>query len=89
MTCMECKYSRLASDSFSCRDCLRSSNHETRFFLTMWTRYADGTRTSDNSTLGAWLVMNTVDTYFGGPLHSDLVVDGIVYNYLGMCMYIC
>ena len=27
--------------------------------------------------------MNTRDTYFGGPLHSDLTVDGIVYNYLG------
>lgn len=26
--------------------------------------------------------MNTKDTYFGGPLHSDLVVDGIVYNYI-------
>jgi hypothetical protein len=28
------------------------------------------------------LVMNTVDTYFGGPTHSDLTVDGIVYNYI-------
>jgi hypothetical protein len=27
-------------------------------------------------------VMNTVDTYFGGPTHSDLTVDGIVYNYI-------
>jgi rhamnogalacturonan endolyase len=26
--------------------------------------------------------MNTKDTYFGGPLHSDLTVDGIVYNYI-------
>lgn len=26
--------------------------------------------------------MNTKDTYFGGPLHSDLVVDGILYNYI-------
>jgi rhamnogalacturonan endolyase len=26
--------------------------------------------------------MNTIDTYFGGPTHSDLVVDGIVYNYI-------
>lgn len=26
--------------------------------------------------------MNTIDTYFGGPLHSDLTVDGIVYNYI-------
>ncbi|KAI1430573.1 polysaccharide lyase family 4 protein [Xylaria sp. CBS 124048] len=44
--------------------------------------YADGSRTADNTTLGAWLVMNTKDTYFGGPLHSDLTVDGIVYNYI-------
>lgn len=27
--------------------------------------------------------MNTKETYFGGPLHSDLVVDGIVYDYMG------
>ncbi|KAI1881197.1 hypothetical protein JX265_000023 [Neoarthrinium moseri] len=45
-------------------------------------QFADGTQTSDNSTFGAWLVMNTKDTYFGGPLHSDLMVDGIVYNYI-------
>lgn len=44
--------------------------------------FADGTQSFDNSTFGAWLVMNTKDTYFGGPIHSDLVVDGIVYNYL-------
>ncbi|KAF2005154.1 polysaccharide lyase family 4 protein [Amniculicola lignicola CBS 123094] len=45
--------------------------------------FADGTISSnDNSTFGAWLVMNTKDTYFGGPVHSDLVVDGIIYNYL-------
>ncbi|KAF2713469.1 polysaccharide lyase family 4 protein [Pleomassaria siparia CBS 279.74] len=43
--------------------------------------YADGSG-SGNGTFGAWLVHNTVETYFGGPLHSDLVVDGIVYNYL-------
>ncbi|GLB02172.1 hypothetical protein AtubIFM57258_003514 [Aspergillus tubingensis] len=43
--------------------------------------YADGS-TSNGSTFGAWLVMNTKDTYYGGPLHSDLTVDGIVYNYL-------
>ncbi|ETS82581.1 Rhamnogalacturonate lyase B [Pestalotiopsis fici W106-1] len=45
-------------------------------------QFADGTQTSDNSTYGSWLVMNTKDTYFGGPLHSDLMVDGIVYNYI-------
>ncbi|PWY68403.1 galactose mutarotase-like protein [Aspergillus heteromorphus CBS 117.55] len=38
--------------------------------------YADGT-TSNGTAYGAWLVMNTK-----GPLHSDLTVDGIVYNYL-------
>ncbi|KAJ5131569.1 uncharacterized protein N7515_007608 [Penicillium bovifimosum] len=43
--------------------------------------YADGS-TSKGTTYGAWLVMNTKDTYYGGPLHSDLTVDGIVYNYL-------
>jgi len=45
--------------------------------------YSDGTTSKDNATFGSWLVMNTRDTYFGGPLHSDLVVDGIVYNYIG------
>jgi rhamnogalacturonan endolyase len=46
--------------------------------------YADGTRSVSGNTFGAWLVMNTKDTYFGGPIHSDLTVDGIVYNYIGM-----
>lgn len=46
--------------------------------------YSDGTTSVDNSTFGAWLVMNTKDTYYGGPLHSDLIVDGIVYNYIGI-----
>jgi len=45
--------------------------------------FSDGTNSKDGSTFGAWLVMNTKDTYFGGPLHSDLTVDGIVYNYIG------
>ncbi|KAI1210963.1 polysaccharide lyase family 4 protein [Annulohypoxylon truncatum] len=44
--------------------------------------YADGSQIADNSTFGAWMVMNTRETYFGGPLHSDLIVDGIVYNYI-------
>lgn len=62
--------------------------------------YADGTQSEDGSTFGAWLVMNTKDTYvskgsphchhpyllfskkWGGPIHSDLMVDGIVYNYI-------
>ncbi|USP81226.1 polysaccharide lyase family 4 protein [Curvularia clavata] len=44
--------------------------------------YADGTGSSNGSTYGAWLVHNNVETYFNGPVHSDLVVDGIVYNYM-------
>lgn len=44
--------------------------------------FADGSATPDNSTYGAWLVMNTRETYYGGPLHSDLTVDGIVYDYI-------
>lgn len=44
--------------------------------------YGDGSKSSDGSAYGAWLVMNTKDTYFNGPTHSDLTVDGIVYNYL-------
>ncbi|KOS43547.1 hypothetical protein ACN38_g5560 [Penicillium nordicum] len=43
--------------------------------------YADGS-TSNGTAYGAWLVMNTKDTYYGGPLHSDLTVDGNVYNYI-------
>ena len=42
--------------------------------------YSDGTTSDDNSTFGAWLVMNTKDTYYCGPLYSDIIVDGIVYN---------
>lgn len=45
--------------------------------------YADGS-TSNGTNYGAWLVMNTRDTYFGGPLHSDLTVDGITYNYVSI-----
>jgi len=44
--------------------------------------FSDGTGTRDGSTYGAWLVMNTKDTYFNGPKWSDLTVDGIVYNYI-------
>ncbi|KAL5375001.1 hypothetical protein DPSP01_011493 [Paraphaeosphaeria sporulosa] len=44
--------------------------------------FGDGSNSKDNSTFGAWLVMNTKDTYYGGPTHSDLVVDGIIYNYM-------
>ncbi|CRJ90054.1 hypothetical protein BN1723_017020, partial [Verticillium longisporum] len=45
-------------------------------------QYADGSTSPDGNTYGAWLVHNTRETYYGGPLHSDLVVDGIVYNYM-------
>ncbi|KAF6843841.1 rhamnogalacturonate lyase C [Colletotrichum musicola] len=45
-------------------------------------QFSDGSTSADGSTFGAWLVHNTVETYYGGPLHSDLVVDGIVYNYM-------
>jgi rhamnogalacturonan endolyase len=45
----------------------------------MW---ADGSGSSNGTTYGAWLVHNTVETYYNGPVHSDLVVDGIVYNYM-------
>lgn len=44
--------------------------------------YGDGSLSNDGTTWGSWLVMNTKDTYFGGPTWSDLVVDGIVYNYI-------
>jgi rhamnogalacturonan endolyase len=44
--------------------------------------YGDGSKSSGGSAYGAWLLMNTKDTYFNGPTHSDLTVDGIVYNYL-------
>ncbi|KAK3939862.1 rhamnogalacturonan lyase [Diplogelasinospora grovesii] len=44
--------------------------------------YADGTQTPDNSVFGAWKVMNSKETYNGGPTHSDLTVDGIVYDYI-------
>ncbi|QPC80168.1 hypothetical protein HYE68_010920 [Fusarium pseudograminearum] len=44
--------------------------------------FSDGSTSNDGSTFGAWLVHNTRETYYGGPLHSDLVVDGIVYNYM-------
>jgi rhamnogalacturonan endolyase len=44
--------------------------------------FGDGTKSSDGTSYGAWLLMNTKDTYFNGPTHSDLTVDGIVYNYM-------
>jgi rhamnogalacturonan endolyase len=44
--------------------------------------YGDGSKSPNGTAYGAWLVMNTKDTYYNGPIHSDLTVDGIVYNYL-------
>lgn len=44
--------------------------------------YGDGSKSTDGTAYGAWLIMNTKDTYFNGPTHSDLTVDGIVYNYM-------
>lgn len=38
-------------------------------------------------TWGAWLVMNSKDTFYGGPRHADLTVDGIVYNYMGELLF--
>jgi rhamnogalacturonan endolyase len=32
--------------------------------------YADGSNSVDGNTYGAWLVHNTHETYYGGPLHS-------------------
>lgn len=49
--------------------------------------FADGTGTKDGSVYGAWLVMNTKDTFYNGPKWSDLTVDGIVYNYVGMLQF--
>lgn len=49
--------------------------------------FADGTGTQDGSVYGAWLVMNTKDTFYNGPKWSDLTVDGIVYNYVGKLQY--
>ena len=43
-------------------------------------QYSDGSTSSDGSTYGAWLVHNTRESYYGGPLHTDLVVDGIVVS---------
>ncbi|KAI6783044.1 uncharacterized protein J7T54_002206 [Emericellopsis cladophorae] len=45
-------------------------------------QFSDGSTSPAGDTYGAWLVQNTMETYYGGPLHSDLVVDGIVYNYM-------
>ncbi|KAJ7617816.1 galactose mutarotase-like protein [Roridomyces roridus] len=36
----------------------------------------------NNESLGAWWVINQKDTFFGGPSHFDLMVDGIIYNKL-------
>ncbi|EME77917.1 polysaccharide lyase family 4 protein [Pseudocercospora fijiensis CIRAD86] len=40
------------------------------------------TPSAASDTFGAWFVMANKDTYFGGPTHSDLTVDGYVYDYI-------
>ncbi|RPD62964.1 galactose mutarotase-like protein [Lentinus tigrinus ALCF2SS1-6] len=37
-------------------------------------------QSSDGTSVGAWWVVNQKDTFFGGPYHVDLMVDGIIYN---------
>jgi rhamnogalacturonan endolyase len=46
--------------------------------------YSDGLRQKGNGTWGAWMVQWNRETYYGGPLHADLTVDGIVYDYMSM-----
>ncbi|KAL7269439.1 hypothetical protein RUND412_007903 [Rhizina undulata] len=41
--------------------------------------YADGSKTN-GSTYGVWQLVNTRDTYYGGPHRFDLQLDGAVYN---------
>lgn len=52
-------------------------------------QYSDGTTSSDGNTYGAWLVQNTRETYYGGPLHYDLVVDGIVVSSIRSRYFYC
>ncbi|TBU48362.1 rhamnogalacturonan lyase [Dichomitus squalens] len=35
---------------------------------------------TNGTPIGAWWVVNQKDTFFGGPFHDDLMVDGIIYN---------
>lgn len=43
--------------------------------------YADGTQSKDGSTFGAWLVMNTKDTYVSkGPLHYSSPILTLFYK---------
>ncbi|KAF2663162.1 galactose mutarotase-like protein [Microthyrium microscopicum] len=42
--------------------------------------FGDGSKMG-NGTWGAWLTMWNRENYYGGPLHSELTVDGIVYDY--------
>jgi rhamnogalacturonan endolyase len=44
--------------------------------------YSDGMSKEANGTWGAWMVQWNRETYYGGPLHADLTVDGIVYDYM-------
>ncbi|KAI8904533.1 galactose mutarotase-like domain-containing protein [Powellomyces hirtus] len=43
--------------------------------------FADGTRNgTDGKQHGVWRVVNSKETFYGGPFHYDLMVDGGVYN---------
>ncbi|BCS19879.1 uncharacterized protein APUU_20311A [Aspergillus puulaauensis] len=44
--------------------------------------YSDGTPNENGESYGSWVVHNNVDTYYGGPLHSDIMADGIAYDYI-------
>ncbi|KAK7409211.1 hypothetical protein QQX98_008587 [Neonectria punicea] len=44
--------------------------------------YSDGLTNEDGECLGSWVVHNNVETYYGGPLHSDIMADGIAYDYI-------
>jgi rhamnogalacturonan endolyase len=45
--------------------------------------YGDGKVAGTNGTWGAWMVQWNRETYYGGPIHQDLTVDGIIYDYMG------
>ncbi|EPS45826.1 hypothetical protein H072_222 [Dactylellina haptotyla CBS 200.50] len=78
-------YNRTPSDPYV----MQMSDYFTKYMFSeewrgtgVWGMYSNGSTSADGSTYGAWLVQNTKDSYFNGPIHSDLTVDGIVYNYL-------
>lgn len=86
---------RVSNDGINAKYRQQMSDYFTKYmFAESWEyhthhgMFADGTSgTSGGATFGAWLVMNTKDTYFNGPKFSDLTVDGIVYNYVSEYNY--